>query len=245
MLQLSRLEDKETSEFEMLNDRMLSNNFNMEHLKETLCYFLPAWDSTDIVEHGAALCKAYSFLYLLNKLDASEVHVVLVFAQRMIIVNGFWNVSLRATKLTCTKEEGQVLVVVKTPNSVWTSWLQIVSELELAHQNHVALENFVDCTAQVSFVVDTHFEKTEQKYDEVQLMPSSIIDPFIGTKWLLPVHFNLRDTTLKARRRWQRREHLVRASKHFVHQRSEGPVAEPHRLIDRRHFVDPVGYSFQ
>ena len=118
MLQLSRLEDKETSEFEMLNDRMLSNDFNMEHLKETLSYFLPAWDSTNVVEHGTALCKAYSLLYLLNKLDASEVHIVLVFAQRMIIVNGFWNVSLRATKLTCTKEEGQVLVVVKTPNSV-------------------------------------------------------------------------------------------------------------------------------
>ena len=78
----------------MLDDWVLANNLNVVHLQQTLCDLFPGWYRTDIVEHGRRLCKADAFLDLLDKVDASEVHVVLVLSQGGILMNGIWYMHL-------------------------------------------------------------------------------------------------------------------------------------------------------
>ena len=72
-----------------------------------------------------------------------------------------------------------MLVVVEAPNAVAPSRLQHVCQLDLAHQNHVPLEDLVDGCTQVRLIVHSHLEHTEQKYDKVQLVASAVVDSVI------------------------------------------------------------------
>ena len=118
MCLVSGLEDKKTSEFEVLDHRVLSDDLCIEHLEKASGYFFPVGDCTDVVKHGAALSEAHSLLHLLNEFDASKVHVVSFLAQSAFFVDALRDVLLGATELTGPKEEGQMLVVVETPDSV-------------------------------------------------------------------------------------------------------------------------------
>ncbi len=112
-------------------------------------------------------------------------------------MNGIRSVSLVILdKLARSKQEGQMLVVVEAPDSVGASWLQNINELDLPHQGEVTLEHLVDQGLEILLFVDVQLHKAEEKHNEVQLMPSSIIDPLIGSKGFSQVHLQFWDCLL-------------------------------------------------
>ena len=65
----------------MFDNRVLSDNLYVIHLEEALSDLVPRGYCADVVEHRRGLCEADSLLYLLDELDAPEVHVVVVLPQ--------------------------------------------------------------------------------------------------------------------------------------------------------------------
>lgn len=82
-------------------------------------------------------------------------------------MNAFRHVSVRSAKLARSEEEGEVLVIVQAPHTVGTCGFQLVCDLDLAYKNQVLLEDFVDSSLQIILSVDSHFEQTEHKDNEV------------------------------------------------------------------------------
>ena len=89
-----------------------------------------------------------------------------------------------------------MLVVVEAPDTVRASWLQYINELDLPHKGEVALENLVDQGLEIFLLVDLQLHKAEEEDNEVQLMPSSIIDSLIRSKGFGQVHLQFWDCLL-------------------------------------------------
>ena len=134
-----------------------------------------------------------------------------------------------------------MLIIVKTPHAMTASWLQIVSELKLAHEDHVSLEDFVDRGRQVCLVVDAQLVEAEEECDEIQLVTRPVIDALVRTERFFPVDLNLWNSSFEARSRGKLAQFLIRRLDHLVHPGAVCSVTEAHRLLNRWHFVDPDG----
>ena len=154
-------------------------------------------------------------------------------------MDGIWHMHLRFTKLTGTEKESQVLVVVQAPHTVRASRLEIVGQLEFAHENHVALEHFIDCAAKISLIVDTKLKQTEEERNEVQLVASTVVDSLIAAKRFFPVHFDLGNGSFETWESSEFGEFLVRSCNDAIHQRAIRSVTKSHWLLNRRNLVDP------
>lgn len=128
----------------MLDDRVLANYFRIVHLEEALRDLFPVGDRADVVQDRRGLTKVYALLYVLDKLNAPEVHVVVDGSHRLLLVDRLRQEALRSLQLRRSKQKGQVLVIVKAPNAVRASRLKTVLFLDYSHQEEVLLENAVD-----------------------------------------------------------------------------------------------------
>jgi hypothetical protein len=176
----------------MLDDRQLPDDLSLEHLHEAFRYLLTVGEGTYIVQNGGALAERDPFLYLVDERDAAEINeVVRFFAQRGLTVNGIRGVPLVILdQLASSKQESWMLVVVEAPDTVRPSWLHHINELDLPHQGEVTLDNLVDQGLEILLLVDLQLNKAEEEDNEVQLMPSPIIDSLIGSKGLSQVHLH-------------------------------------------------------
>jgi len=229
----------------MFNNGVLANDLHTEHFDETLSHFVPGGHCADVVEHGRRLGKADALLDLHDEADAAEVHVVLFIAEGAVLVDALWQVLLRPNQLTRAKREREVLVIVEAPNTVAACRLQVVSQLQFAHEDKVLLENLVDGCAQVALVVDSQLEETEQEGHKIELVARAIVDALIRSERFFPVDFDFRDRSFKAGTSRELSQTRVRGSDHFVHPGAIGPVSKPHWLFDRGHFIDPHRQGFQ
>lgn len=60
-------------------------------------------------------------------------------------MDAIWIVALGVIlELGCSEQKGQVLVVIKAPDSMRTRWFEIIVSLKSSHKLQVALENPVD-----------------------------------------------------------------------------------------------------
>lgn len=92
-----------------------------------------------------------------------------------------------------------MLVVVETPDSVRSCRLEEVCQLNLTHEHHVALENFVDRCTEIVRGKDSHLKEAEEESDKVELVPRSVINSLVVTERFLPVDFDFRDAIFEPR----------------------------------------------
>lgn len=83
---------------------------------------------------------------------------------------------LVSDQLTRSKQEGQELVVVQTPNTVRASWFEIVCLLYGSHESEVAWKNEEREGGKCAGGQDARLAEAKQPEEEVQFMTGSIVN---------------------------------------------------------------------
>lgn len=168
----------------MLDYGELTHYFCLVHFHHALGNFVPIWNSTYIVKHGRGLSKWNTSLHFLDEPDAAEIHIIIFLLQSWIVMNTVWSKSLWiVAQLACTEQESEVLVVIETPHSMWSCWLQKVVCLDLSHQHYVSLENLVYQHLVIIDTENSNFTEAIKECKEIQLMAGSIIYSLFWSEW--------------------------------------------------------------
>lgn len=114
----------------MLDHWMLADHFSQVHFQQTLLHLVPGSYCADIIQYGGRLLEMHVFLNFQDKTNACEVHVVFVLPHGSLLVDRFWKISVGFNELARPKVKCQVLVVVKSPDSVRASWLKTILGLD-------------------------------------------------------------------------------------------------------------------
>ena len=86
-------------------------------------------------------------------------------------------------ELRGSKEKGEEVIVIKTPNSVRPRRFQPVSKLQFPHQTNVFPKDTKDNSGIVLFLVQKpESRETKEENEKVELVPGSIVDAFLVSK---------------------------------------------------------------
>ena len=70
-------------------------------------------------------------------------------------------------QLTCSKEEGQVLVVIEAPDPMAARWFQEVVCLKSSHEPKISTEDLVDEASVVIYLINANLAHAVQKDEKV------------------------------------------------------------------------------
>ena len=170
--------------------------------------------------------------YFFDETDASKVHVVFVVSHCCFLVNWFRKISIGLYQLTGSKQECQMLIVIETPDSMWSSWFKNIFALDQPHKVHIPCEKFVHTRLQVFVDQNSCLEETEQERDEVKLMTCAVVKPLILSKRFIEVYFDFRNGSFEAWHLTELFDLLGWVSCDFLKPYSEGLISKPHWLLD-------------
>ena len=76
------------------------------------------------------------------------------------------------------------MVVVKTPDTVRSGWLEIVGALQFAHQSYVARKKEEGCGGKLALWKQREPVEAQQPHDKVEFVTRAIIESCIISKRL-------------------------------------------------------------
>ena len=121
----------------------------------------------------------HALLHLFNEGDAAKVHIVVCLAEGGVLVYRRWVVLLASCQLTRTEKERQMLIIIQPPHPMTPSRLEQVLQLNLAHEQHILLEDFVYGADHVTCLEGSDGEHAEEENDEVHFVAGAIVYTFV------------------------------------------------------------------
>jgi hypothetical protein len=140
-------------------------------------------------------------------------------------------------KLTSTKKECEVLIVVEAPYSMRTCWLQDIDQLNFPHKGEVALEYFVNQSFKVIRLENSELYHAQEEDNEIKFMTRSVINSLIRPERINQISLKLRYSFFNG---YDLSEHGVRVLYNTIEPCFKGLVTEPHWLMNGRYLIDPL-----
>ena len=89
----------------MLDHWVLTDNFCVEHLRQSLSHFIPARHCGDIIEHRTRLVERTILLDIFDELNAPKVHVVVAVVECFVLMDALRQILRRVAQLASSKQK--------------------------------------------------------------------------------------------------------------------------------------------
>ncbi len=105
---------------EMLHDWHFFENLCLVHFQHPTVHFAPGWHCTDIIKHWWVFSQC-TLLHSFHKLHTAQIHKLMgEILQYIRVVNGLGLHISVVHKLCWAKNEGEEVVVIQTPHTMWS-----------------------------------------------------------------------------------------------------------------------------